>query len=317
VSRASAGPARVIPRVVAIQGPTTSGKTRLAVALAHELEGELVNADSRQAIAELSIGVCKPTPAELQGVVCHGLDWSHLGHQFSAAQYLSLATGAIKEISARGHPAIVVGGTGLYVRALLGGYDFGRTTPEEARMRRPIPADNQPQLVAVATQDLARLDPERAQQVDLGNPRRVIRAAELARAGTRAYQSPPSWSIRKLGCHVSAKELRERIQVRSDRLLGQPLREEVESLVSKGFSAELLARSAIGYSEVVDWALGHCPRQEALERVVARTWRYAKAQMTWLRSEPDLVWVDANASLDEMVSQGLAVLLTGPGARFR
>ncbi|MGB9483646.1 MAG: hypothetical protein WCB86_07115, partial [Candidatus Dormiibacterota bacterium] len=250
-----------------------------------------------------------------QGVVCHGLDWCHLGRPFSAAQYRSLATAAIDEIAARGHTAIVVGGTGLYVRALLGGYDFGRVPPENARTERSVPDDDQ--LLAVATQDLARLDPARAQQVDLGNPRRVIRAAELARAGSRAQQSRPSWSIRKLGCRVGAKELRDRIEARSSRLLGDPLRQEVDSLVAKGFSAELLARSAIGYSEVVDWALGRCPRQQALERMVARTWRYAKAQMTWLRSEPDLVWVDATASTDEMVSQGLAALLTDPRARFR
>jgi tRNA dimethylallyltransferase len=300
---------------LAVQGPTASGKTRLAVALAQELEGELVNADSRQAIAELSVGVCKPTPTELQGVVCHGLDWSHLGRPFSAAQYRTLATRAIEEVAARGHSAIVVGGTGLYVRALLGGYDFGHVPPEEARTESADPAGDQ--LMAVATQDLARLDPERAQQVDLGNPRRVIRAAELARAGTRPHQLPPGWSIRKLGCRVSPKELRARIEARSDRLLGQPLRDEADALVAKGFSAELLARSAIGYSEVVDWALGRCPRQQALERVVARTWRYAKAQMTWLRGEPDLVWVDATTSLDEMVSQGLAVLRIGLGARFR
>ncbi|MGB9483220.1 MAG: isopentenyl transferase family protein, partial [Candidatus Dormiibacterota bacterium] len=180
----SAWPSVGVPRVLAIQGPTTSGKTLLAVALAQELEGELVNADSRQAIAELSIGVCKPTPAELQGVVCHGLDWSQLGRPFSAAKYRTLATAAIEEIAARGHTAIVVGGTGLYVRALLGGYDFGRVPPEDARTERLGPDDDQ--LLAVATQDLASLDPARAQQVDLGNPRRVIRAAELARAGSRA-----------------------------------------------------------------------------------------------------------------------------------
>jgi tRNA dimethylallyltransferase len=301
--------------VLAILGPTASGKTRLSVALAKRLGGELLNADSRQAIAELAIGVCKPTVEELQGMECHGLDWSHLGEPFSAAVYRTLAATAIEEIASRGGTAIVVGGTGLYIRALLGGFDFGRVAPDRSRTDHLADSAQERRIAGPALRELRHFDPQRAEEVDLENPRRVIRAAELARAGARASQAPPPWSVLKLGCRVAGPELRRRIEARSEVLVGEPLVREVEALQSRGFPAELLARSAIGYSEVVDWVQGRCNRQEAVERVAARTWRYAKSQLTWLRSEPDLVWIDAALSPDEMVSQALAVIQRGQGPR--
>lgn len=301
--------------MLAVLGPTASGKTQLAVALAGELGGELVNADSRQAIAELEVGVCKPTPGELRGISCHGLDWSHLGRPFSVALYRKLAARAIDEITGRDRTAIVVGGTGLYIRALLGGFDFGQVAPDTARSAlRDGPAGER-SLAVAAARDLYLLDPQRALEVDLANPRRVIRAAELARAGARARQSAPAWLVLKLGCRVDRTELRRRIEARSERLMAEPLLVEVESLRAQGFSAELLSRSAIGYSEVVDWAQGRCRRQEAVDRVVARTWRYAKAQMTWLRTEPDLAWIEAGSTLHEMISQCLAVMRREPAPR--
>ncbi|MGC2192151.1 MAG: tRNA (adenosine(37)-N6)-dimethylallyltransferase MiaA [Candidatus Dormiibacterota bacterium] len=301
--------------VLAILGPTASGKTQLSVSLAKALGGELLNADSRQAIAELAIGVCKPTSEELQGVACHGLNWSHLGAPFSAAVYRTLATTAIEEIAGRGRTAIVVGGTGLYIRSLLGGFDFGGVAPDRSRTDQLTDSAEERRLAGPAVRELRRLDPQLAQEVDLENPRRVIRAAELARASTRASQAPPPWSVLKLGCRVGSSELRLRIEARSEALVAEPLVEEVEALQSRGFSPELLARSAIGYSEVVDWVQGHCTRQEAVERIAARTWRYAKAQLTWLRSEPDLVWIEGSLRPDEMVSQSLAVIQTGQGPR--
>lgn len=313
----SDGPIPDRPRVVAILGPTASGKTQLAVCLAKELGGELVNADSRQGIRELTIGVCQPTAAELQGVTCHGLDWSHLGDPFSAAEYRVKATAAVEAIASRKRPAIVVGGTGFYIRSLLGGFDFGGVAPEARRTDSASGPDDPPSLAAAAAAELERLDPERAREVDQSNPRRVIRAVELARAGARASQLPPEWSVVKLGCHVGTGLLRDRIEARSERLVADPFREEVESLLSRGFSAELLARTAIGYSEVIDWAQGRCTRGEAVGRVIARTWRYAKAQWTWLRTEPDLQWVDAAVSPAEVTSQCLTAIDRGWTSRVR
>ncbi|MGH7642854.1 MAG: tRNA (adenosine(37)-N6)-dimethylallyltransferase MiaA [Candidatus Dormibacteria bacterium] len=304
-----------LPQVLAIMGPTASGKTELAVALAHELGGELVNADSRQAIAELNVGVCKPTAAELQGVVCHGLDWRELGQPFSVATFRKLAAATLGEIAGRDQLAIVVGGTGLYIRALLGGFDFGKVAPDRETTatsgRLPLTGASSAQNVL----ELQILDADRADQIDLKNPRRVNRALELVRAGARAQQSPPAWSTIKLACRVGPVELRDRIEVRSEKLMADPLRLEVARLEAEGFSRELLSRSAIGYAEVVDWSLGRCGRHDAVQRVTARTWRYAKAQLTWLRSEPGLEWVNAESSQPEMVSRALSVIHSGPAKR--
>jgi len=301
-----------VQRVLAVMGPTASGKTRLAVALARKMRGELINADSRQSISELAIGVCKPTPAELQGIPCHGLGWSQLGVPFSAAAFRARARDLMAEIWDRGSIPLVVGGTGLYIRALLGGFDFGGVVPDPERKLPNASREREAAMALSAARSLAELDPEAASSVDLHNPRRVVRAAELARAGVRAGQVSPSWVAQKFACRVSPAQLRERIALRSDQLMAEPLAREVEALVRRGISPALLARSAIGYAEAVDWLAGRCTRQQAVERVISRTWRYARAQMTWLRSEPGLTWVDAEASPEEMVSRCLAALREQP-----
>jgi tRNA dimethylallyltransferase len=288
-------------------GPTASGKTRLAIGLARELDGELVNADSRQSIAELAIGVCKPTAEELEGIPCHGLGWSHLGVPFSAAAFRERAEVAMTEIWDRGRMPVVVGGTGLYIRALLNGFDFGGVAPELERERSTGHREREAAMAVAASRTLLQLDQERARRLDLQNPRRVIRAAELARAGVRAGRTSPGWVAQKFACRVGPAQLRERIATRSDQLMAEPLTTEVQRLLQQGFSPALLARSAIGYAEAVDWLAGRCSRQQAVERLISRTWRYARSQMTWLRSEPDLEWVDAEARPEEMVSQCLAL----------
>jgi tRNA dimethylallyltransferase len=302
--------------VLAVMGPTASGKTQLAVGLCRELGGEMVNADSRQAIAELEVGVCKPTVAELQGVVCHGLDWAHLGEPFSAARYRQLAARTVDDLLDLGRTPVVVGGTGLYVRALLDGFDFGRVPPAHERATLPRLDQEKRRLTGEALAELIRLDPDRAAAIDTSNPRRLSRAVELARAGTKAARGGPRWRSRRLACRIGPDQLRSRIEERSDRLMGEPFAAEVESLLGWGFPTELLASAAIGYAEVVDWMVGRCSRQEAVDRLVARTWRYARAQMTWLRSESGIIWIDAEAPLHEMVSAGVSAAGLAPGRRL-
>ncbi len=303
------------PMAVAVMGPTASGKTRLAVALAREIGAELVNADSRQAIAELSIGVCKPTSEELSGVVCHGLMWSHLGRPFSVAEYRAQAAASVENVIRRGRTAIVVGGTGLYVRALFSGFDFGAVAPTTSRGVGGESAKEDGPPAMAAARELRCLDPERATLTDMNNPRRVNRALELARAGAHPSHALPTWDAVKLGCRVSPPALRRRIESRSDQLMANPLLTEVRELQSLGFSKEVVRHSAIGYAEALDWSEGRCQRDEAVERVVVRTWRYAKAQMTWLRSEPNLVWVDAEESSEAMVDQCIAAMEAAQPAR--
>lgn len=284
--------------VLAVMGPTAAGKTRLAVELAVWCGGELVNADSRQAIAELEVGVCKPSQAELRGVSCAGLDWAHLGRPFSAAEFRHLAEPVVGDILRRHRPAILVGGSGLYLRSLMEGFDFGNLGGRDRAGDHELAAED----LANAHSELDRLAPSWAADVDRANPRRVLRAAQLARAGTEPRLEPPGWPVLKLGCRVEPAELKARIRQRSERLLGDALRREVEDLLGKGFTGAQLGAAAIGYAEAVEWIEGGCSREQALERLERRTWHYARAQMTWLRRERDLVWIDGAGSFGDMVS---------------
>jgi tRNA dimethylallyltransferase len=151
--------------VLAVMGPTASGKTRLAVALARAIQGDLVNADSRQSIAELAIGVCKPTSAELQGITCHGLGWSELSVPFSAAAFRERAIEVMAEIWDCGRIPVVVGGTGLYIRALLGGFDFGGVGPDPERQRSLASGEEEAAMALSATRSLAQVDPEPAASI--------------------------------------------------------------------------------------------------------------------------------------------------------
>lgn len=275
--------------VVAIMGPTASGKTALAVELALALGGELVNADSRQAIAGVEVAVCKPTEEELMGVPCHGLDWRRIGEPYSAAVFAHRAQEVMEAIWSRGKVPLVVGGTGLYIRGLLSGFDFGRL-PASAAMRSGSSAA------------LSELAPQVAAAVDLRNPRRVARALELARAGRRPVAVRPRWDAVRLAVQIEREDLRARIDARSRRLVDRPLAEEISRLRRQGLSDEVISGIAIGYREGLDWVDGRLSGVEAVHAISARTWRYARSQLTWLRSEPELTWVPSAAAAKELVS---------------
>jgi tRNA dimethylallyltransferase len=292
------------PRLtLAVMGPTAAGKTRLAVELARAVRGELINADSRQAIAELTVGVCKPGPAELAGVSCHGLNWRHLGDRFTVADFVQLAARQMDDCRSRGLVPILVGGSGLYIRALLEGFDFG-STGDTGPSGATLPAPDLENALA----ELRSLAPQRYLEVDRRNPRRVERALALARRGAVASRQAPAWEAVRIGCAVASEALRERIWRRSAQLVGPELEQEVGSLLSSGFPPSLIAGSAIGYAEALAWMAGELTREAAVERLAQRTWRYARRQMTWLRKEPDLLWIDAGAEPDEMLEAALRVI---------
>lgn len=276
------------PRLVTVVGATAAGKTRLAVQMAHHLDGELVNADSRQAIRELGVGVCKPTAAELEGVPCHGLDWRRLGDRFTAADFVDRARPILESIWARGRTPLVVGGTGLYVRALVGGFDFGRA---------PTPVGAGPQGGAEDVEWLRTQAPDLAATVDLRNPRRVARAVVLATTGRRAAAAPNPWVTVQVGCGPERGELRRRIELRSRELVGEKLALEIDALRQRGYSDQVIAAAAIGYREAMDWMSGVLGREAAGDLVGRRTWKYARQQLTWWRREVGITWVDTGDDL--------------------
>ncbi len=275
--------------VVAVMGPTASGKTSLAVDLALSFGGELINSDSRQAIAGVQVGVCKPTAEELLGVPCHGLDWGRIGERYSAALFAQRARQVMAEIWSRGHLPIVVGGTGLYVRGLLSGFDFGRLPPSTG-------------LRGGSAEALSELAPRVAAAVDLRNPRRVERALELVRAGRQPVAQRPEWAAVRLAVQIQREDLRARIDARSRRLVAAPLAEEIARLRGEGWPDQVISEIAIGYREGLAWMDGRLSTADAAQAISGRTWRYARSQLTWLRSESELTWVTSAPAAEQVVS---------------
>lgn len=297
------------PAVVAVAGPTASGKTRLAVALAQALSAEVVNADSRQAIAELAVGTCKPTPAEMGLVPHHGYDWRHLGEPYSVAEYTDRAVPLVDHLLAQGRSVVVVGGTGLYLRALLRGFDYGEVAPgwRPAPGERPVAAErHQGESAAAELSHLGRLP---AGASERANPRRLVRAAELAREGKTARALARPWRIHRIQLHIESQPLRERLRRRARALVGHALVAELEELIGAGYPEKVVATAAIGYAEALAWRGQRCTQEEAIAAVERRTWRYARAQQTWLRGETGASEIDAEADLSLQLRQA--------GAAFR
>ena len=276
--------------VVILAGPTASGKTELAIALAQELDGEIVGADSRQIYRGMPIGTAAPTDAQLQTVAHHLIGFLDPRERYSAAAFVRDALGAIREIRARGKQPIVTGGTGFYIRALAGDVALAGARDENLRARLAREAAIHPADVMHAW--LAVLDPVRAAALAPGDRYRVARALEVALA-VRSDAGPIEVERRslrseripyvKLYLDVPATELESRIERRVDRMLQRGLLEEAERI-----GDDVVAADAVGYPQANAYLRGHATRKELHVQLVRATRRYAKRQETWFRSEPDV-----------------------------
>ncbi len=288
---------------VAVGGPTGTGKTVLAVELARRIGAELVNADSRQVVRHLVVGTAKPSSAELRGVPCHLLDLCEPGEPFTVADWLQRAQEVLNELESRSVPAIVVGGTGQYLRALRQGWDFGGVSPlpevrDELTTLAATPAGLE-RLVA----ELRERDPDGAAALDLANPRRVIRALELLRAtsGTLAEARRTSGSrSRALALVVldADREVHDQaLGARSEAMFGAgAILAEVRTELARGVTPNALRRAGIGYSEAVEMLEGRLAVDAAVARVSQRTRRYVKAQRTWFRHEAAVLRLQRTAA---------------------
>lgn len=285
------------PPLVVIAGATATGKTGLALDLARALRAEgipaeVISADSRQVFRGLDIGTAKVSAAERADVPHHGLDLVDPDEPFSVAQFVRHAAGALRAVGARGGLAILVGGTGLYLRAVARGLDAD-ALPSDRDTRAAVEGLLAREGLGAAVARLHRLAPKRAASTDLANPRRVARALEIAElAGDtpppppRGYSGPVAW----LGLHVHSAQHREWIGHRARAQFGAGLVEEARALRER-YDPTLPAFSAIGYREA--WALldGNIDRETAIERDAHRNAAFAKRQSTWFRSEPDIEWL--------------------------
>jgi len=287
---------RAAPLLV-IAGATATGKTGLSLDVARLLRAEgipaeVISADSRQVFRGLDIGTAKALPAERAGIPHHGLDLVDPDEPFSVAHFVRHSSEALAGIGERGGGAILVGGTGLYLRAVARGLD-AEALPSDRDTRASVEGLLAREGLGAAVARLHRLAPKRAARTDLANPRRVARALEIAElAGDapppppRGYPGPVAW----LGLHVHGGQHREWIANRARAQFDAGLVEEAGALRER-FEPTLPAFSAIGYREA--WALldGEIDRETAIERDAQRNVAFAKRQSTWFRSEPDIEWL--------------------------
>lgn len=280
--------------MVAVVGPTASGKSSLALSLARELDGELVSADSAQVYRGADIGTAKPTREERAEVPHHLLDLCELDEFFSVADFQTKARAAIADIVARGKLAILVGGTGLYLRALVRGY----TLPEEATPDPALREELNQTPLSELLAELERVDPAGFARVDRQNPRRVVRAVEVFRQTgipfSANYQTRDSGlDVLWLGLRWPQERLDERIGLRTREMLEAGFLEEVRKLAEKGYGPSLRRLKLIGYPEMLDVVERGVSLEEAVAQLERSTRRYARRQLKWFRREKDIHWLDA------------------------
>ncbi len=285
--------------LVVITGPTATGKTALGVEMALAFRGEIVSADSMQVYRGMDIGTAKPPPAERRGVPHHLLDVADPRDDFSAAKYAALATEAVEDIRRRGLLPIVVGGTGLYIDALLRGTDFA-PAPEDPALRAELEAEYDSIGGEAFREKLRAVDPDRAEKLAPGDKKRLVRAMEVYRLtgetitahDERTKAVPPRYRAMKLALDFADRErLYARIDERAARMFDDGLVEEVRGLLDAGVPLGGTAMQAIGYKEVAAHLVGELTLPEAMELVQRRSRQYAKRQLTWLRRDESLRWV--------------------------
>jgi tRNA dimethylallyltransferase len=282
-------------RIVVITGPTATGKTALAVDLARALDGEVVNADSMQVYRGMDVGTAKPTEEEKRGIPHHLLDVVDPDEPFNAASYRELAVPAASRVLRQDRACLVVGGTGLYIRALLGGlFDCPGGSPAiRSRLNREWEEGRE-----ALHERLGSLDPDAARRIHPNDRVRVVRALEVIELTGRPFSSlaadhrfrEEDFEAFKVCLHLPRERLYDRIDARSRAMMEGGLLEEARSLLEKGYNRELKSMQAIGYRHAVACLEGAWSLEEAVERLQADTRRYAKRQMTWLRGEPGIHW---------------------------
>lgn len=302
------------PKIIVIVGPTASGKTFLSIELAKRFGGEIVSADSRQVYRGLNIGTGKVTREEMQGVPHHLLDVRDPKETYTVANYVRDGRSAIAGILERGKLPIVVGGTFFYIDALLGRVSSPEVPPNEA-LREHLETLSAGELFSL----LESKDPRRAESIDRNNPRRLIRALEIAEVlGTvPEIEETELYDVLTLGIDLPKDELRENIHRRLTERIHNGMIDEVVSLEEDGLPFERLEELGIEYRHIAEYLRGKITDEEMLEQIETKSWQYAKRQMTWLKRDQTIHWVNPKeVGAIEGVVRGFVGLTRGFGVQL-
>jgi tRNA dimethylallyltransferase len=283
------------PRIVVVSGPTAVGKTALGIALAQEFGGEVVNADSRYFYRGFDIGVAKPTLYERQGVPHHLIDILPPDGEMSLARYQDVAMVAITSVLARGNVPLLVGGTPLYVNAVVEGWRIPRVPPQPA-FRAALEAEARLRGFDPIADRLRAVDPEAATRAG-SNLRRIIRALEVYEAtgvpmSAQEGKGPPPFAALELGLTMPRDALYRAIDDRVTEQVEHGLVTELRSLLEGGIPQQAPAMSSLGYRQLLPYLRGESSLEQAVERIRFETHRYVRHQETWLRRNQRLIWFD-------------------------
>jgi tRNA dimethylallyltransferase len=294
-----------LPKILAVVGPTASGKTEVGLALARAFDGEIVAADSRTVYRGLDIGTAKPSgqrllggnlmdmvsekPLMVEGVVHWGFDIVDPDQTFTVAEYQAYADKVIEGILERGHVPIIVGGTGLYIRSLIDRPTYTEVPPNETLRLELATLSNADLLL-----EIEERDPDTAATIDKDNRRRLERAVEILRATGKTLSEvqtfdSPKYQALQIGVDIEREELYRRIDERVDFMVAKGLVDEVRTLY-KQYGPEAPALTGIGYRQIIEFLEGKTPLREAIARIKYDSHHYAKRQETWFRRDSRVVW---------------------------
>ncbi len=296
--------------VIAVVGPTASGKTSLSINIAKSFNGQVVSADSMQIYEKMDIATAKPTKEEMQGIPHHLIGFQPIDKKFSVAEYVALASECIKKIHSEGKVSVVAGGTGLYIDSLLQNIQFSKEE-SDSKIRDELTAEFDEKGAEYMLSQLREIDPETAEQLHLSDKKRIIRALEIYRATgrtmteqkkiSREEESP--YNVLYIGINYRDRDvLYDRINLRVDLMVENGLLEEAKEFYNT--SSDTTACQAIGYKELSPYFTGEKTLEECLDKLKLETRHYAKRQLTWFRKNENINWIypDDYETTEDMLS---------------
>lgn len=304
-----------MPFVAAIVGATGTGKSQIALEVADRLGGTVISADSMQVYRGMDVGTAKIPMAERRGIPHALIDVVSPHHHFSVAEYQKLATDAIMEAHASGRLPILVGGTGLYVRAVLDGYEFLPERPD-VNLRSSLRQLPESELRL----QLAMVDPMAAEEIAINDVRRLERALEMhIQSGElpstlKRRQHGVAWRSVRVGLRCERHDLYRRLDERVDAMCAHGMEAEVRKLLTQGLSMDDTAMQGIGYKELACWMRGDISYEEAIRLWKQRTRNYAKRQETWFKKEPGITWIDVTDRTLSDIACEVAGIIMGTAA---
>jgi len=284
-------------KLIVILGPTSTGKTSIALKLCRRFGGEIISADSRQIYKYMTIGTAKPAPEQLSEIRHYLVDMVDPDQPFDARQFAQMAHDIIGKLTLKNQVPFVVGGTGLYIKALLHGLFENHFSDGSVRDRLKKEAEHKGK--SALYERLKHIDPVTADRLHPNDLYRIIRALEVYEMSGKPISSwhhehnfsKTRYHVFKLGLYLDRESLYKRIDQRVDMMISEGFIEEVREILQRGYSPELMAMKAIGYRHAIHYLMGKCSLADAVKNLKGDTRRYAKRQMTWFRSETDINWI--------------------------